>query len=108
MPKIYLSIEDRECQRFCDFVRGELKRQGKLHRDLADELNLSAVSVTLKINGKVKWSLSEVIQTINYLGATYTIGETNERKKYIRSDSSLGYSVPASVFCTGYEATYSG
>ena len=53
MPRVYLTNEERECRRFSDFVRGELKRQGKRHRDLADYLNTSQVNVTYKINGKV-------------------------------------------------------
>lgn len=74
MPKVYLSTEKRECNQFSDFVRGELKRQKKQHADLAYELNLSRASVTNKINGKISWSLQEVIQTVHFLGQEYTFG----------------------------------
>ena len=74
MPKLRPTPEQMECNRFSDFVRGELKRQGKKHSDLADELNLSQPTVTQKINGKVVWTLPEIIQTVDYLNTEYTIG----------------------------------
>ena len=74
MPRVYLTNEERECRRFSDFVRGELKRQGKRHRDLADYLNTSQVNVTYKINGKVAWSLSDIILALEFLKSSYVIG----------------------------------
>ena len=74
MPRVYLTTEERECRRFSDFVRGELKRQGKRHRDLADYLNTSQVNVTYKINGKVAWSLSDIILALEFLKSSYVIG----------------------------------
>lgn len=74
MPRVYLTTEERECRRFSDFVRGELKRQQKRHSDLADVLNLNQPTVTKKINGKVTWTLPEIIQTIYFLNVEYTIG----------------------------------
>ena len=76
MPKVYLTAEERECRRFSDFVRGELKRQGKKHSDLADELNLTQPTVTMKINGRIVWTLPEIIQTVGYLNTVYIIGDT--------------------------------
>lgn len=72
MPKVYLTTEERECNRFSDFVRGELRRQGKFHKDLANELNLSTVAVTQRINGKTRWTLPEIIQTLCFLKSEYT------------------------------------
>jgi len=74
MPKVYLTTEERECNKFSDYVRGELKRQGKRHSDLAYELNLTQSTVTQKINGKIVWTLPEIISTLTYLGTEYTIG----------------------------------
>lgn len=74
MPKVYLTAEERECNRFSDFIRGELKRQDKRHKDLADELNLSTVAITQRINGKTRWTLPEIIQAVNFLNTEYTIG----------------------------------
>jgi len=74
MPRVYLTNEERECRRFSDFVRGELKRQGKRHKDLADCLNISQVAATKKINGKSIWSLSDIVQTLEFLHSSYVIG----------------------------------
>lgn len=74
MPKVYLTTEERECHKFSDYVRGELKRQGKRHLDLARELHLNQSTVTQKINGKIVWTLPEIVQTLTFLDAEYTIG----------------------------------
>jgi hypothetical protein len=74
MPRTYLTNEERELNRFSDVVRGELRRQNKRHKDLADELSISQVATTNKINGKTEWSLSEVIQTVRFLGIEYVFG----------------------------------
>lgn len=76
MPRIYLTSEEREENRFCDFVRGTLKRNGLRHKDLADALNLPTVSITQRINGKSRWTLPEMIQTLHFLGCTYTLGDS--------------------------------
>jgi hypothetical protein len=75
MPKVYLSKEEKENCRFCDFVRGELHRQDKLFSDLAYELNLPTPSVTNRINGKARWTLPEIVATLSYLGKSYEFGE---------------------------------
>jgi len=74
MPKCFITAEQRELNRFSDVVRGELHRQNKRHKDLADELSISQVAATNKINGKTEWSLSEVIQTVRFLGIEYVFG----------------------------------
>lgn len=74
MPRVYLTNEERECRRFSDFVRGELKRQGKQQQDLADCLNVTRECVTLKINGKRKWTLSDMILALEFLKSSYVIG----------------------------------
>ena len=75
MPKVFLSSEEREINHFTDFVRGELRRQSKTHKDLARELGLSRVSTTNKINGRTAWTLSEVITTLYFLDAEYALGK---------------------------------
>ena len=74
MPKLRPTPEQRECNRFSDFVRGELKRQGKQQQDLADCLRLTRTAVTKKINGKAAWSLSDIVQTLEFLNSSYVIG----------------------------------
>lgn len=75
MPKVYLSKEERETNRFNDFIRGELRRQGYRFEDLANELNLPTPSVTNRINRKSRWSLEEIIATLAFLGKSYEFGE---------------------------------
>jgi len=74
MPKVYLTTEERECNRFSDYVRRELRNQKKTHSDLASELHLTQSTVTQKINGKIVWTLPEMITTLMFLGEEYTIG----------------------------------
>ena len=75
MPKIYLSKEQKESQHFCDFVRRELRVQKKKRSDLADELGLPLSSVTQRINGNARWTLTEIITTLYFLGTSYEFGE---------------------------------
>jgi hypothetical protein len=79
MPRVYLTTEEREVNRISDFIRGELRRQNRRYSDVAKELNLSTASISQKINGKVPWSLAEVVQIFHYLKASWTIGSGNER-----------------------------
>ena len=74
MPRVYITKEDRVCRQFSDFVRGELKRQNKRHKDLADCLNISTVAVTQRINGKTMWTLPDIVQTLDFLHSTYELG----------------------------------
>ena len=74
MPKVFITSEEREMNHFTDFVRGELRRQNRTHKDLARELGLSRVSTTNKINGKTAWTLYEAITTLHYLDAEYAFG----------------------------------
>lgn len=79
MPRVYITTEKRECDRFSDFVRGTLKRKGLRHKDLADELGITQVAVTKRINGATRWTLPEMIQTIMFLDTEWTIGGGNGR-----------------------------
>lgn len=75
MPKTFITTEQRESNRFNDFVRGELRRQNLRHSDLATELSLPTVSVTNRINGVSRWTLPEIISTLSFLGCSYRFGE---------------------------------
>lgn len=75
MPKIYLSKTERESQHFCDFVRRQLRVQKKKRSDLADELGLPLSSVTQRINGNARWTLTEIITTLYFLNTSYEFGD---------------------------------
>ena len=79
MPRTYLTTEQRECNRFNDFIRGCLKRKKLRHKDLANELGITQVAVTKKINGSTRWTLPEMIQTVMFLDTEWTIGSGNGR-----------------------------
>ena len=74
MPKLRLTTEERECNRFSDFIRGELKRQNKKQSDLADVLNLPAETVARRLNGKTRWTLPEIVTAVDFLNTTFTFG----------------------------------
>lgn len=74
MPKVFITSEQREINRFNDYVRGELRRRNLRHADLADELNLPQVSVTNRLNGKTEWTLADIVSTLSYLGTAYSFG----------------------------------
>lgn len=75
MPKVYLSKEEREVNRFNDFIRGELHRQGLRFEDLANELCLPTPSVTNRLNNRSRWTLLEIVTTLSFLGKSYQFGE---------------------------------
>ena len=75
MPKVFITSEQREINRFNDYVRGELRRRNLRHADLADELNLPQVSITNRLNGHARWTLPEVIKTLSFFNTGYQFGE---------------------------------
>lgn len=79
MPRVYLTTEQRECDRFSDFVRRELRKQKKSYEDLGTELNLAKSGISQRINGVTRWTLPEMIQTVMFLDTEWTIGSGNGR-----------------------------
>lgn len=74
MPKVFITKEQREINRFNDYVRGELRRRNLRHADLAKELDLPQVSITMRLCGKTDWSLADIVSTLAFLGTTYEFG----------------------------------
>jgi len=57
-------------------VRAEMARYNIKMADLAQVLNISAVSVSNKLTGKTSWSLAEakkIVDLINSMGGNYTV-----------------------------------
>lgn len=73
MPKLRETETDREANRFRDWVRGECRRQHISQKRLADELLISDVSMTRRLNGEINIPLEEVVQICSILGG-YTFG----------------------------------
>lgn len=73
MPKLRQTETEREANRFRDWVRGECKRQNITQAKLSDELLISEVAMSRKMNGDTGIKLSEVIQICSILGP-FTFG----------------------------------
>ncbi len=73
MPKLKGAPEEREQNRFCDWVRGEAKRQGYRNSDIADELLISDQALCNKLNGRSKLTITDISRICGMLGQ-YTFG----------------------------------
>lgn len=72
MPRVTLDKPTIQYQRFCDWVKGELRRQGKEQADLAAYLNVSTPCISYRLNGKVEWYFRDVLKTVEFLGRDVT------------------------------------
>ena len=52
---------DRTYKQLNDFIRGEMKRKKIKQEDVAYRLNLQQATISQKLNGKVEWTLREII-----------------------------------------------
>ena len=59
---------DRTYKQLNDFIRGEMKRKKIKQEDVAYRLNLQQASISQKLNGKVEWTLREIIIVYEMLG----------------------------------------
>ena len=74
MPRVNTeTAEEREANRFRDWVRGECRRRHISQRELSDELLISEVAMSRKMSGDIGMSMKDVIQICSVLGA-YTFG----------------------------------
>ena len=68
MPRTKVDIPKTLYRKFNDWVRGELKRRHQTQNSLAEYLNISRSSLTLRLLGQVEWSFLEVLNTMEYFG----------------------------------------
>lgn len=66
MPRTLVNKTQYRYSRFNDFVRGELKRRHQTLNALADYLNMSQSSLSLRLLGQVEWTFKEVLETLEY------------------------------------------
>ena len=59
---------DRKYEKLNDFIRGEMRRKKIKQEDVAYRLNLQQASISQKLNGKVEWTLREIIIVYEMLG----------------------------------------
>ena len=69
MPKTNVNMTQSKLRRFSDYVRGELRRRHEPQDRLADYLNMSRSSLTLRLNGKIEWTLKDFFNTLEYFKA---------------------------------------
>ena len=76
MPRVRLNKAEYTEHRFSDLVRGELVRQGIKRQQLADYLGKTPQVIGMKMSGKVVWTLPEMAEVADFLGITFTIGDS--------------------------------
>ena len=76
MPRVKLNKAEYTEHRFSDLVRGELVRQGIKRQQLADYLGKTPQVIGMKMAGKVVWTLPEIAEVADFLGITFTIGDS--------------------------------
>lgn len=67
MPRTNVNKTETKYRRFNDFVRGEMKRRRQNLGMLADYLNMSRSSLSLRLLGQVEWTFKEFLETLEYL-----------------------------------------
>lgn len=80
MPRVNLDKPTTEYRQFVDWIRGELRRQKKTQVQLADYLRISPVSMSQRMNGAIEWPFREVLEVLEFFGASFTDVYGKERK----------------------------
>ncbi|MBO7326260.1 MAG: hypothetical protein J6U74_01980 [Clostridia bacterium] len=75
MPRVKLNKAEYVEHRFSDMVRGELARQKLKRQDLAAYLGKTPQVIGQKMLGRVPWTLGEMVETLEFLNTSFTIGE---------------------------------
>lgn len=64
---------DRKLNKFSDFIRGEMARQGKYQDEIAYQIGISQSQFSKRLRGKIDWSMREVVQLSEILG--FSLGD---------------------------------
>ena len=67
MPITLVDKVGRNCRRYNDFIRGELRRKKLKQEDLADYLNVNRSTITNRLNGRIEWSLRDAFKAAEFL-----------------------------------------
>ena len=68
MPRTKVDTIRYTINHFNDFIRGELRRQKKRHKDLAEYLGISTATLSQKLNNEVEWSLKQFLKVCEFFG----------------------------------------
>ena len=66
MPRTNVNKVAKQVRTFSDFVRGELDRRGLTQNDLAEYLNASQPTVSLRLRGLSEWPLRDALEVCEY------------------------------------------
>ncbi len=68
MPRTKVDTIRYTINHFNDFIRGELRRQKKRQKDLAEYLGISTATLSQKLNSEVEWSLKQFLKVCEFFG----------------------------------------
>lgn len=68
MPRTKVDTIRYTINHFNDFIRGELRRQRKRQKDLAEYLGISTATLSQKLNSEVEWSLKQFLKVCEFFG----------------------------------------
>ena len=68
MPRTKVDTIRYTINHFNDFIRGELRRQKKRQKDLAEYLGISTATLSQKLNNEVEWSFKQFLKVCEFFG----------------------------------------
>lgn len=68
MPRTKVDTIRNTINHFNDFIRGELRRQKKRQKDLAEYLGISTATLSQKLNSEVEWSFKQFLKVCEFFG----------------------------------------
>ncbi len=68
MPRTKVDTIRYTINHFNDFIRGELRRQKKRQKDLAEYLGISTATLSQKLNSEVEWSFKQFLKVCEFFG----------------------------------------
>lgn len=72
MPRTTIDKVGTSYRRFNDWLRGELRRRHIKQDTLAEYLNISRPTLTLRLNGTIQWMFWDVLKVMEYLDADFS------------------------------------
>lgn len=69
MARQTVDITASKMRKFCDWVRGELRRQQKKQSELASYIGTDQSGLSLRLSGKRTWTLKEYFDTLEFFDA---------------------------------------
>lgn len=68
MPRTKVDTIRYTINHFNDYIRGELRRQKKRQKDLAEYLGISTATLSQKLNNEVEWSFKQFLKVCEFFG----------------------------------------